>query len=351
MHPEARIGIIMLTAVGDAVHVLPVVNAIKRHAPGASIAWMLQPGPATLVRGHPSVSEVLEFDRARGWRAFADARHALRSRPFDVVLDLQTYFKAGLLTSFARAPVKLGYDRARGRDLNWLFTNRQLAPRPRAHIQDEYLEFLDAIGVPRGELEWTLGPWPAERAWQREFLARFDRPIVPLVIGSSKPAKDWLPDRWAAVADALYERHGLQPVLAGGASPRERATEREIRASVKHPVISMLDSGLRRLVSILDAAPLVISLDTGPLHMAVAVDTPTIALIAYADPRRVGPYRKFHDLLVDAYHDERDGDEIALDTRPGRMTRITVADVLDRVSVWESHYRAGAESRSSTPKR
>src|SRR5699024_10684298 len=127
---------------------LPVVTALKRHHPACRITWVLQPGPAALVRGHPLVDDIVLFDRKRGRRAFADARRELATRPFDVVLDLQTYFKAGVLTGMTRSPVKLGYDRARARDLNWLFTTHRIPPRPTAHMQDEYLEFVEHLGVP-----------------------------------------------------------------------------------------------------------------------------------------------------------------------------------------------------------
>src|SRR5919199_3873533 len=113
-----RVCVVMLTAVGDAVHVLPVANAIKRHDPRSHITWVLQPGPASLVRGHPGIDELIPFDRARGWRAFLDVRRALHEREFDVVLALQDYLKAGIVTSLTRAPVRVGYDRARARDLN-----------------------------------------------------------------------------------------------------------------------------------------------------------------------------------------------------------------------------------------
>src|SRR3954462_6602006 len=93
-----RIGLVMMSAVGDAVHALPVVNAIKRHAPASRLTWMLQPGPAALVRGHPAVDGILEVGRPKGWRAFAEMRSALKERPFDLVIALQVYFKAGLVT-------------------------------------------------------------------------------------------------------------------------------------------------------------------------------------------------------------------------------------------------------------
>ena len=144
-----RICIVMMSAVGDAVHVLPVINALKRHAPGCLITWVLQPGPASLVRGHRSVDEIIVFDRSAGLQGFTAVRRELASRPFDLVINLQVYFKAGVITSFTRAPVKLGFDRSRARDFNWLFTTHRIPARePGQHVQDQYFEFLEALGVP-----------------------------------------------------------------------------------------------------------------------------------------------------------------------------------------------------------
>jgi heptosyltransferase I len=333
-----RVGIVMMSAVGDAVHVLPLLTALKAHRPDARVTWVLQPGAASLVRGHRCVDEIVEFDRSRGWRAYPAVRGALATRPFDVVLALQVYFKAGLVTSFARAPVKLGFDRHRARDANWLFTTHRIPAREGQHVQDQYFEFLDALGVPHGEPVWDLGPWPEERAWQTEFLAGFDRPIAPIVVATSKPEKDWMPERWAAVCDALWSDFGLQPVLVGGKSPRELAAEAEIMRRASAPVSSALGSGLRNLVGILDGAALVLSPDTGPLHMTIALDRPVISLMGYTNPKRVGPYRRYHDLLIDAYGDPGEDYPISMENRPGRMSRITVRDVLDRVERWRTTY-------------
>jgi heptosyltransferase I len=335
--PVRRVGILLLSAVGDVVHALAVVNALKRHDPHTHITWIVQPGPAALVRGHPAVDDIILFDRARGWRAFLDVPRAL-TQPFDLVLDLQVYFKAGLLCALLRSPVKLGFDRARAHDLNWVFTNRRIPPHALQHVQDQYFEFLDALRIPHEPVSWGLGPWPPERAWQREFMTQFDRPIVPLVIGTSKPQKDWIPARWAELADALSADFGLQPVLVGARSPRELEVEREILERARVPVTSALGSGLRKLVGILDAAALVVSLDTGPLHMAVALDRPVVSLIGYSNPKRVGPYRRFHDLVVDAYGDPGEAYPISMENRLGRMPRIQVRDVLERVAWWRARY-------------
>lgn len=336
-----RYCIVMLSAVGDAVHVLPVVNAIKRADPQSHITWILQPGPASLIEGHPAVDEIVRFDRSRGWRAFTDVRGHFRGRRFDVVLGLQDYLKAGILTAIAPAPIKLGYDRARARDLNWLFTNRRIAPHEPQHIQDEYLEFLTALAIDCGALEWNIGPWGAEREWQREFVGGIDRPIVSLVIGTSRPQKDWMAERWSELADALSARYELQPVLVGGRSSREEATEMVILERSRHKPLSALNSGLRRLVAILDASALVISLDTGPLHIAVALNKPVISLLGFSNPLRTGPYRASEELIVNAYGDMWNGSHLATDRRLDRMQTIGVADVLEKVELWSERYGSG----------
>ena len=335
-----RIGIVMMSAVGDAVHVLPVLNALKRHAPAAHVTWVLQPGPATLVRGHHAVDDIVLFDRALGWRAFTNVRRELAERSFDLVINLQVYFKAGIVTSFTRAPVKLGFDRARARDLNWLFTSHRIPPHEPQHVQDQYLEFLTALGVPHESVEWDLGPWPDERAWQREFFSELDRPAAAIVVATSKPQKDWLPERWAEVSDILYHDYGLQPVLVGGRSERELAAERVIMDRARRRPVSALGSGLRNLVGILDGSALVLAPDTGPLHMAVALGRPVVSLMGYTNPRRTGPYRRFHDLLVDAYGEPGENYPITMENRLDRMPRITVRDVIERVDRWKQRYAA-----------
>lgn len=335
--------IVMMSAVGDAVHVLPVINALKRTNPRTRITWVLQPGPAALVRGHRSVDEIIVFDRGRGINAFADVGRELRKRQFDLVINLQVYFKAGIVTAMAHAPVKLGFDRARARDLNWLFTNRKIPASPVQHVQDQYFEFLTALGVSPEPVEWDLGPWPKEREWQNRFKSAIDRPIASIVVGTSKPEKDWNPERWAEVADALHDEFGLQVVLVGGRSERELAAERVVIDKAKHKPRSELGSGLRNLVAILDASALVLSPDTGPLHMTVALNRPVISLMGYTNPKRTGPYRRFQDLIIDAYGDPGEVYPISMENRPGRMKRIETRHVLEKVRLWRNRYARDGE--------
>jgi heptosyltransferase I len=333
-----RIAIVMMSAAGDAVHVLPVINALKRHNPACKITWVLQPAPATLVRGHRSVDEIILFERSSGIRGFLDIRRQLAGREFDLVINLQVYFKAGIVTAFTNAPVKLGFDFARARDMNWLFTNKKIPAHANQHVQDQYFEFLTSIGVRAEPLEWDLGPWPDERAWQTDFFAESKRPSVAMVIATSKPEKDWMPDRWAAISDALWHDFKLEPVLVGGRSDRELAAERVILDRTSHKPRSALGSGLRRLVSILDGSAFAIAPDTGPLHMAVAIQRPVVSLMGYTNPKRTGPYRRYHDLLIDAYGDPGEDYPISMENRHGRMSSITVRHVLDKVERWRNAY-------------
>ncbi|MSR33324.1 MAG: lipopolysaccharide heptosyltransferase family protein [Phycisphaerales bacterium] len=330
-----RICMVMMSAIGDVVHALPVITAIKRHRPHARITWILQAPGAALVNGHKDVDEILIFDRKAGWRGFWNLRQQLKTRPFDVVLDLQCYLKASIITAMCRSPIKLGLDRARAKELNWLFTNTKIPAKPLNHVQSHFLEFLDAIEVPSEPLQWNIGPWTQERAWQAEFFAGMPKPRVALVAGTSNPLKDWLPERMRELIDALAAQ-GLQTILVGGNSAREIALGEMLAQQCAHAPKNALGSGVRNLVSILDGCDLVISPDTGPLHLAVALGKPVIGLYGYNSPTRVGPFRNDHKLLVDAYHNAGEAPQMTFAHRQGRMRQITVQNVLDRVDYWRA---------------
>ena len=331
-----RIAIVMMSAIGDAVHVLPVINAIKRHAPRSRITWFLAPRPATLVRGHPAVDDIVEFSARGGVRAWREMRRSLHAREFDLVLDLQVAIKAGLLTSLINAPVKLGFDRRRARDLNWIFTNHKIPPHPNQHVQDQYFEFLNYLGVSHDPVEWDLGPWPAERGLLEAVLPNAPRRFASIAVATSKPDKDWPAERWAEVIDALHDRYALDSVLVGGSAPVERAAEETIMARATRAPRSTLGCSLREMVAVLDASTLVLAPDTAPMHIANALGRPVIALFGATDPRRTGPYGKSQALVVNAFRNPDDPEGIIMDRRVGRVRTIRVADVLERIERWHA---------------
>ena len=331
----------MLSALGDSVHVLPVANALKRAWPECRITWVIQPVPHQLVRDHPAIDDFVVFHRRRGvegLRAFLDFRRAMAGRHFDLLIGLQVYFKAGVITAITSADVKLGFDRSRARDIQWLFTNRRIPARGQRHVQDQYLEFLEYLGVEPKPLTWDLRLSERERAAQATFFAELDRPACAVVVGTSKLAKNWTAEGYARMLERIESEHGLMPIIVGGPSAVERRIANEVLSTTGANVVDALCDDVRELVWILEGSALLVSPDTGPLHISRALKTPVVGLYGYTNPRRSGPYDAFEDLIVDGYA-EYPGEQYPIMTtyRDG-MERITVDAVLQKVSLAMERY-------------
>lgn len=337
-----EIAIVMLSALGDAVHVLPVANALKRAWPESRITWVIQPVPYRLVHNHPAIDDFILFHRQRGTRAlqsYVEIRDLFAHRRFDLLLGLQVYFKAGLLTALARATMKLGFDRRRARDFNWLFTTHRIPPRPAAHVQDQYFEFLEYLGVDPHPVEWGITLTDAERERQREFFKPLGRPVCGVVVGTSNPQKNWAPDRYVRLIQALETEWGFTTVLIGGPSPDERRIADAILAGTGNQPIDALGDDVRRLVYLLDGCDLVVSPDTGPLHIARALDVPVVGLYGNTNPKRHGPYGRYTDLVVDGYARFPGEDyPISMERRKDGMERVSVDGVLEKVQVAVERY-------------
>ena len=333
MEHTREICIVLLTGLGDVVHGLPVVNAMKRAHPEWRITWVTEPMPAGILAHHPAVDEVVVFHRRRGWRGVLELRRALRAPRFDLTLNLNTLAKSIWPTLLSRAPRRVGFERGRSRDGVWLAVNEHLAPAPRRHTQDMFLEFLAHLGVHDGAVEWNLPLTVAERAEQAAFFAGLGgRPVATVVTASGNARKDWLADRYARVVDALEGDFGMRVVLIGGPGEREAAIARRTVALASTEPVWALGDSVRRLLWLIDGSRLLIAPDTGPLHIARAIERPVVGLFGHTNPWRVGPYRKYEDLWVDRYTDPGEApDPSRAEPRHGRMEQITVDDVLERV--------------------
>ncbi|MGI9182324.1 MAG: glycosyltransferase family 9 protein [Longimicrobiaceae bacterium] len=332
-YPADRVCIVLLTGLGDVVHGLPVANALKRDDPRRHLTWVVEPMPGEVLRHHPAIDEIVVFEKRRGWRGVRDLWRQLRARRFDLTLNLNIYAKSIFPTLLSGAPHRLGFERARTRDGVWLASNHHLDPRPRWHTQEMFLEFLDHLGLRDYAVEWRITFTEEERRAQAEFFGRLDgRRVAALVVASARAEKDWFADRWAAVADALERDFGYQVLLVGGPSERERRIAHEIQERSHAQLVPALGEGVRRIAWTLKGSDLVIAPDTGPLHIARALEVPVIGLFGHTNPLRVGPWQSFAGLWVDRYHDEGVEPNASEDAgRAGRMERITVDDVLDRV--------------------
>ena len=243
-------------------------------------------------------------------------------------------FRSSLVAAHVKAHFKLGFDWKRSRELHWLFTNRHLDWGPKCHAQDLMLEFAKWLGLEDWKPNWGIRFSEEETDRLREYFGTIDRKVVALVVGSSNPERDWAPERYAELADWIDSDCDLQPMLVGGPSARERTiTDRILEMASSSPTVA-LDGPIRDTMWKLAGSSIVVSPDTGPLHIAVSMNRPTVGLYGYTNPRSVGPYNRFKDLLVDAYTDP--GEEnatITRETKPGRMDRITVEMVKEKIKL------------------
>ena len=333
--------IVMLSALGDAVHVLPVANALKERWPETHITWVTQPLSHLLVQGHRSIDQFLLFGRRRGlqaWESYHQLARALPERPFDLVLALQVYLKAGLITALVSGRVKMGFDLRRARDLNWLFTNEKIVFRGDRHVQDQYFEFLEHLGIDPHPAVWDIPLSPHEREDQRAFFSSLERPTCAVVVGTSKREKNWHAEGYARVLEALEREHGLLPLLVGGPSQIEREMADRILGITSARPLDLVGDDLRRLVWLLDGSALVVSPDTGPLHIARALDVPVVGLYGYTNPKRTGPYRRYLDLVVDGYAEfPGEAYPVTAAHRDG-MKRVTIEAVLEKISLARERY-------------
>ena len=332
-----RICLLRLSAIGDAIHALALVNGLRRLYPAAHLSWILEPLPYQAVRHQSTVDRFIVFDAGRGLEGWRQLARQLRQEEFDLLLVPQVSFRSSLVSRLVRAEVKLGFDWSRSRELHWLFMNRHL-PRGRvAHAQDQLLEFLPALGHAGYVPEWNLEFTSEELEESERWFAAIDRPVLALVLASSRPEKDWSPEGYAQVADAADRELGLQPMLVGGPSRREREIADAILARTRSRPIVALDGPIRMTLWKLRGSRVVVAPDTGPLHAAVAMNRPVVGLYGYADPRRTGPYKRFHDLLVDHYRADPET-PISRSTHRDRMDGITAAEVVAKIRLALQRY-------------
>lgn len=332
--PPQDVCIVLLTAIGDVVHGLPVANALKRAWPDVRITWVVEPGPAGMLSPHPAVDRVIIFEKRRGWRGVRELWYRMRREHYDVTVNLMPYFKSNFPTLFSRAPERWTFDRARARDGVWLFGNRQLPGRPRQHTQDMFLEFVEALGVDPFPLEWRLVITDEERVEQQRIIEQLDgQRAVAVVPASSKSVKDWPAERYIPVVNAIQNDFGARAILLGGPGQREVAAARIVEAGADTAPLWMMGGPVRSLIWCIAASDVVLAPDTGPVHIARALQTPVVGLYGHTNPYRVGPYRAYHDLWIDMYTEPGEApDPSRFDPKSERMERITPAMVVEKVA-------------------
>lgn len=334
---------------------MPVVRTLQHHWPAARLTWIIGRAEASLLRDLQGV-ELLVVDKEQGLRGLKHLRQALGGRSFDILLHMQPTWRANLLSLAVKAPIRLGYDRARARNQQWLFRNCSVASRERQHVLDSFLEFPKALGLTDTILRWDL-PIPQSA---REFAAEAMPGQEPwLVINPCSSVRvrnyrDWSPEAYAQVIDYAATRHGMRTLLTGGASKKEKEFARYLRSRTEHQVSNLVGgTTLQQLAAIMERASAFISPDTGPLHIANAVGAPVIGLYATSNPDRTGPYLNRH-LIVNRYPDAvraefgREVEDIPWGRRvrkPDAMQLISVEEVKQKLDEAVSREGQIQESR------
>lgn len=306
--------IVKMSALGDVIQALAVVDALKKGFPGCRLHWLVEEVAEPVVRSHPGVDRVLVSRRKQWPRHLRDPRlwpkvisevralvAALRQR-YDLALDLQGLMKSGIWMSLTRAPRKVGIVPARERLSSLVLNELVEDPHRESHAVDRYLRLVEALGCPRTGPEPHFGIRPSQEARRRadELLISGgvppEAPMVALVPGARWESKRWTVKGFASLGDMLAGSLGMQVLLVG--SGEDSQINSMICGAMTHKALDLSGrTDIQLLMAVLERAAVVVSTDSGPMHMAAALGTPVVALFGPTAPWRTGPYGKGHKVV------------------------------------------------------
>ena len=280
---------------------VPLVRTLQAAWPGVRLAWVIGKGEHRLLDGLPGV-DFIEYDKRTGIAGMRGVRRALDGQRFDALLQMQVAARANLLSAFIPARRRIGYDRSRSKDGHGLFINERIPDRPGIHVLDAIGSFCEPLGLKQDSVRWDL-PVPAEAFdWARAQWPDDGRRTMLVSPCSSHVLRNWRPERHAALADHAVDA-GWRVVLCGGRSALERETADAILAAMNHPALDLVGKDtLKQLPALLARGDLLVTPDSGPMHIANAMGTKVLGLHAASNPARSGPYsdRRYG---VDRYDD------------------------------------------------
>lgn len=289
--------ILRLSAIGDVCHTLAVVQAIQRHYPNAQISWIIGKTESALMKDIPNVT-LIPYDKKNGWKEIFTIWQELSDKRFDFLLNLQTAFRASILSLGIKADKKIGFNRDRAREMQWLFTNQKVEMTDSPHVLDGQMMFAKAIGVTDLSVDWHLPVSDDDLNYARQ-LIDLSRKNILIAPCSSKKEKDWSAERYVEIAAWLIEQN-FSVIIAGSPSAYEIETANKIQQLVPNCRNIAGKTNLKQLTAVIRNVDLVISSDSGPAHIATTQHTAVIGLYAIHNPRRTGPYRDL-DKVVSVY--------------------------------------------------
>jgi len=298
-----RILMIKPSSFGDVIHALPVLNGLRRRYPQARISWMLAHSCAGLLAHHPALDEVIPFDRKyygklgrnlRASVAFVQFVHTLWEHRFDLVLDLQGLFRSGFLTLTTGASTRIGF--ADARELSPIFYTRRIrTPHPQMHAVDRNYLVAEPLGFADVPITFDLPVNPRARASVQAMLSTKGIPpgtaYVLLGPGTRWETKQWPTEYLASVVNELRSRYRLPVVLTG--MLEETPIAEKLLALADHDVVNLAGkTSLAEMIALVADASLVIMHDSGPMHLATALNKPMVAIYGPTSPQLTGPYHR-----------------------------------------------------------
>jgi lipopolysaccharide heptosyltransferase I len=295
--PPERILIIKPSAIGDIVHALPVLNLIRRRWPAAHITWLVTPACAAIVDGHPQIDEIMTFDRkgmSTAWRSPIAALKLLvlhgdiRSRKFDLVIDLQGLFRSAWFAGQTKCPLRIGF--ANAREFGWMFYTHRVEASWEDHAVERYLCVAEALGLDTSLVEFHFAVNDHDRSELTSMMPDSE-PYAVLLPGANWDSKRWPAERFTALVQPIRDRFGLRSVVAGGPG------DCELAAKITHAHDLTGKTNIRQLVALLQRAKLVIAGDTGPMHIAAALGKPLVTMYGPTDPVMTGPFGRLDTVV------------------------------------------------------
>jgi heptosyltransferase I len=281
--------VLRMSALGDVVMTLPLLRTLQKAFPGAKLHWIVSRPFHTIVEGISGV-ELIVIDKPRGPLSFWRLWRRLRPYSFDWLLVPQASMRGNLVTAVTRAKRKIGFGKLHARDFQRWFVN-ETVPAEREHLIDSFLQFTTYVGAREHVIEWGLPLREEEHAWARAQVAGCTGIKLAVVLATSKPERNWPIDRYRETLERIAARWPLSVVLIGGPGEAERALAAELRRGLRGPVLDMVgQTDLRQLAALLGQVDALLAPDTGPLHVAQAMNKPVVGLYAVAPSQKTGPY-------------------------------------------------------------
>jgi heptosyltransferase I len=336
--PPDSICVLRLSALGDVCHALSVVRTLQDAWPRTRITWLIGKLEHKLL-GHLPDLEFVVLDKKGGRNAYGRMRAQFSGRRFDVLLHMQLALRASLAAARVPARIRLGFDRRRARELQWLFTNARIEARSREHVLDSFFGFTARLGIAGRSMRWDI-PLPEGALEYAARLVPEGQPTLVVSPCSSHELRNWRPENYAAVADHAVAQHRMRVLICGGGSELELRYGARIAELMRFPADNLVGKDtLLELLATLARATAVLTPDSGPAHMATAVGTPVLGLFAATNPARSGPYYS-REWCVDRFDAAaqrflgRPAADLPWPTkieRPGVMDLVTIDDATERL--------------------